>query len=133
MIVVDTSLISYFIIPGEFTSEAERVRTLEPDWIAPLLWASEFRNVLRKYLLAGSLSLDDVIAFAKMADVLMADRSFAVPSSQVLRLVAASGCTAHDCEFVALAQSLQVPLVTTDKELLRTFPDRAKHPSEFVR
>lgn len=109
------------------------MRALDSDWIAPLLWASEFRNVLRKYLLAGILSLDDVIAFAETADVLMADRSFAVPSSQVLRLVAVSGCTAYDCEFVALAQSLQVPLVTTDKELLRTFPDRAMHPSEFSR
>ena len=133
MIVVDTSIISYFILPGEFTPDAERVRALDAEWIAPPLWTSEFRNVLRKYLLAGILSLDDVIAFADMADELMTDRVFAIPSSHVLRLVAASECTAYDCEFVALAQMVQVPLVTTDKELLHAFPDRAIHPSQFTR
>jgi predicted nucleic acid-binding protein len=32
----------------------------------------------------------------------------------------------YDCEFVALAQHLDVPLVTADKKILREFPVIAK-------
>jgi len=44
----------------------------------------------------------------------------------VLDLVASSTCTAYDCEFVALARELAVPLVTTDKQILRDFPAIAR-------
>jgi predicted nucleic acid-binding protein len=131
MIAVDTSLISYLILPGEFTAEAERVRALDSEWIAPVLWGSEFRNVLRKYLMAKMITLDEALAFAESAEQLMADRTLTVFSTDVLRLVASSGCTAYDCEFVALAQSLRLPLVTTDVELLRAFRDDAIHPAVF--
>ena len=36
-----------------------------------------------------------------------------------------SGCTAYDCEFVALADVHQVPLVTVDRRILKTFPKLA--------
>jgi predicted nucleic acid-binding protein len=39
-----------------------------------------------------------------------------------MRLTQESGCTAYDCEFVALAKYLDVKLVTTDKDLLKAFP-----------
>ena len=35
---------------------------------------------------------------------------------------ATSHCSAYDCEFVALALELEVPLVTADRQLLRSFP-----------
>jgi len=54
-----------------------------------------------------------------------------INSEAVLRLLDSCGCTAYDCEFVALAQSLHLPLVTTDKELLRTFAGLAIHPADF--
>lgn len=133
MIVVDTSVISHLFLSGEFTAEAERVRTLDAEWIAPWLWLSEFRNVLRKYLKAGLLSFDDALLVVNEAELLMADRSFSVPSADVLRLVDETGCTAYDGEFVALAQSLHLPLVTIDRELLRLFPVRAIHPVDFQR
>lgn len=131
MIVVDTSVISHLFLTGEYTAEAERVRALDPEWIAPWIWLSEFRNVLRKYMQAGLLSIDDVLLIVNEAEHLMVDRSFSVPSADVLRLVNETGCTAYDGEFVALAQSLRLPLVTLDRELLRLFPDRAIHPADF--
>ena len=50
---------------------------------------------------------------------------------QVMQLVASSTCTAYDCEFVALAQELRVPLVTTDKQLLRDFPRVARPLADY--
>ena len=52
----------------------------------------------------------------------MAGHEFDVDSSTVLALVRDSGCSAYDCEFIALAQQLGTPLVTMDKKLLKAFP-----------
>ena len=43
----------------------------------------------------------------------------------VLELVRDSDCSAYDCEFVALAMSLGVKLVTDEKKLLKAFPKHA--------
>jgi predicted nucleic acid-binding protein len=43
-----------------------------------------------------------------------------------MQLVNRSECSAYDCEFVALAKYLGVPLVTADNKLLREFPGIAK-------
>ena len=47
-----------------------------------------------------------------------------VENDVVFDLVSKSNCTSYDCEFVALASALDVPLVTEDKALLRSFPGR---------
>lgn len=39
------------------------------------------------------------------------------------RLVADSSCPAYDCEFVALARNLDIPLATLDRKLARAFPE----------
>lgn len=46
-------------------------------------------------------------------------------SRLVLELVRDSDCSAYDCEFVALAMSLGITLVTEDKKLLKAFPAQA--------
>jgi len=47
--------------------------------------------------------------------------------------VLASDCSAYDCEYVALAQDLDVPLVTTDRQVLREFPKIAVSLEKFVK
>lgn len=133
MIVVDNALISYLMIPGDHTEQAEQVRAIDSDWIAPPLWISEFRNVLRKYMVGGYLSVERALAYVDLAEQMMQGRSHVVSSAEVLALVAASGCTAYDCEYVALARAAKVPLVTTVSEVLRAFPSIAVHPGDFRR
>jgi predicted nucleic acid-binding protein len=59
------------------------------------------------------------------ATALMAGGEYAVPSPAILRLAAGSSCSAYDCEFVALAQDLGVPLVTADRQVVRDFSGTA--------
>ena len=47
---------------------------------------------------------------------------YQINSVEVLRLAQSSGCSAYDCEFVALARHLQVKLITQDKQILAQFP-----------
>jgi predicted nucleic acid-binding protein len=63
----------------------------------------------------------------------MAGGEHHVTSEAVLRLAMSSGCSAYDCEFVALAQDLGARLVTSDTELLRAFPGVATTPERFAR
>ena len=131
MIVADNAMISYLLIPGEYTDEAERVRSLDSDWVAPSLWVSDFRNVLRNYIVGDHIALEKAVAYMDGAESLMRGRAYGVSSAEVLALAAGSGCTAYDCEYVALAKAAGVQLVTTDKEVLREFPDVAVHPEHF--
>jgi len=47
---------------------------------------------------------------------------YLIPSELVMLQVAASRCSAYDCEYVALAEDLNVTLVTSDKQILTAFP-----------
>jgi predicted nucleic acid-binding protein len=126
MIVVDTNVIAYLFIPGDRSSEARRAYLRDPAWCAPVLWRSEFLNVLALYLRKKQLSLDTAMAIAHEAGMLLEPGEYRIGQNAVLPLLETSGCSAYDCEFVALAQQLDVSLVTSDKQILRAFPKFAK-------
>jgi predicted nucleic acid-binding protein len=132
VIVVDTNIIAYLLIPGDHTHEAERVFARDPDWAAPLLWRSEFRNVLTLYMRRRSMALVESLEIAADAEALMRDKEYEVSSAQALSLAAGSRCSAYDCEFLALAQSLGVPLVTADRDILADFPSLAVSVDDFT-
>jgi predicted nucleic acid-binding protein len=122
MIVVDTNVLAYLWLPGERTKAAERLLKKDPDWNAPLLWRSEFRNVLAGCLRRGDLSLETALQIADEAEGQMRGREFTVPSAKVLARVDESDCSAYDCEFVVLADELGVSLITSDDKVLKSFP-----------
>jgi len=132
MIVVDTNVIVYLLIQGNRTRDAERVLARDPDWVAPLLWRSEFRNVLTLYMRQRSMSLAECLETAADAEVLMQGKEYEVSLTQVLTLAAGSRCSAYDCEFLALAQALGVPLVTADRGVLSDFPSLSVSLNAFI-
>jgi len=131
MIVADTNLLFYLLVPSSFTRQAEEVYRKDPDWAAPLLWRSELRNALAFYLKRDQLSLDEAVASMQAAETLMGPQEFAVASTRVLTLAAGSGCSAYDCEFVSLAEDLGVPLLTSDRQVLAKFKLTAISPRAF--
>ena len=132
MIVVDTNLIAYLYLSSSHSIQAEQALHKDPHWAAPLLWRSEFRNVLALYIRKHWLSLESGQQIMEEALNLMEDQEYEVDSDQVLRLVTLSKCSAYDCEFVGLAQELGTSLVTLDKQLLREFPKVTVSLAGFV-
>ena len=132
MIVADNTLISYFTIEGEFTEKATQVRQRDPEWAAPLLWRAEVLNVLWLHVRQGEFGLDLAIQHIDLAEDLIGERSYDVAPTEVLRLAVDSGCSAYDSHYAALAQQLDVPLVTHDGEVLEAFPETAVHPDDFL-
>ena len=124
MIVVDTNVLAYLYLPTEFTEHAEALLQHDPGWVAPLLWRSEFRNLLAGYLRRGTMSFQVVCDMQAAAEDLLEGQEFESDSNEVLALVRDSHCSAYDCEFVALARRLEVPLVTMDAKVLKDFPDQ---------
>jgi len=125
MIVVDTNILAYLYLPGQYTARAEALMQREPDWAAPVLWRSEFRNILASYMRRRVLSFEQARELQAEAEDLMAGAEFEVDSPRVLELARDSDCSAYDCEFVALAMKLGTRLHTMDRKLLRAFPEHA--------
>jgi len=125
VIVIDSNVVAYLYLPGEYTAAAEALLEHDPDWAAPVLWRSEFRNILAGYLRRKTLTFDQACSLQSEAEDLLAGSEFEVDSQTVLELVRDSDCSAYECEFIALAIKLDVPLVTVDKKLLKAFPQRA--------
>ena len=132
MIVADTNLIAYLLIGGTGTSVARSVFLRDPVWAVPLLWRSEFRNILAGYVRRKEIGIDEVLSVQEKAEQLVVGNEHLVESRHILHLVPKSTCSAHDCEFVALAERLAVPLVTSDRRILRDFPSVAIDPLRFL-
>jgi predicted nucleic acid-binding protein len=133
VIVVDTNLLVDAYVPRARTPLVEAVLARDPQWAAPLLWRSEFRNVLLRLIADGLLHLADALRIADEAERRMRGGEHQVVSTTVLRLAAASGCTAYDCEFVAVAQETASRLVTSDAQVLKAFRGLAITPERFAR
>lgn len=132
MIVVDTNVIGYLYLASPHSGRAEQALRKDSRWAAPLLWRSELRNVLAKYVRKQWLSFESGQQIMTAALGLMADREYEVDSVSVLKLASKSRCSAYDCEFVALAQELGTPLLTVDKRLLSSFATVAISLAAFV-
>lgn len=126
MIVVDTNVLAYLYLPGERTADAEALLKQNPDWAAPVLWRSEFRNILAGYTRRKTLTFEQACSLQSEAEGLLFGAEFEVDSRAVLELVRDSDCSAYDCEFIALAIKLDTKLVTADKKVLSAFPNRTR-------
>jgi len=132
MIVADTNIISYLFLPASYSKSVDAAYKLDSGWVAPLLWKSEFRNVLALYLRKKIISLEKALLFQESAESMMTQNEFDVSSSQVLALINESNCSSYDCEFIALAHHLNIPLVTQDKKILKEFPSTAITVADFL-
>lgn len=130
MIVVDSNVLAYLYLPGEYTAVAEGLMEHDPDWAAPVLWRSEFRNILAGYMGRGKLTFEQAGGLQSEAEDLLNGTEYEVDSRSVLELVRDRDCSACDCEFVALAMKLGTRLVTMDGKVLRSFPGIAVALSE---
>lgn len=71
MIVVDSNILAYLYLPGEFTSAAEALLEREPEWAAPTLWRSEFRNILAGYVRRSMLTFEQACSLQAEAEALL--------------------------------------------------------------
>lgn len=122
MIIVDTNILVYRWVPGPRNSATEALVRIDPIWAAPLLWRSEFRQVLGGAIRSAKMSAAEAEQLMGHATASLLGGEHVVADRIVLDLVARSRCTAYDCEFAGLALALGTILVTEDRALLASLP-----------
>jgi predicted nucleic acid-binding protein len=131
MIVADTSLLASLLLATPVTVAAETVLKKDSAWIAPALWRYEFRNVLATQIRVLGLPLEHALALFEKAEELMIEPEIEVEPKSILQMASARKLSAYDAEFLSLAYSLGVTLVTFDRGLLKAAPDVAVSPQAF--
>ncbi len=76
MIVVDTNLIGYLFMSSEHALAAEKALKKDSEWAAPILWRSEFRNVLALYMRRKHIILQQAQQIMYSAMELMRGREY---------------------------------------------------------
>ena len=131
MIVVDTNVMTHLLMGGEGSADAALLFEQDPEWAAPVILMSGLRNVLLGFVRQGALVSDQAKAMSDDAAEILGDRTAMVAGDQVFDVALECGLTAYDAEFVALARTLGVPLVTLDGAILQGAADVAVSlPSE---
>jgi predicted nucleic acid-binding protein len=125
VIVVDTSVLAYAVVPGERTDAALALLAEDPAWVAPGLWRYELQNVLATLVRIRKVPVAKAMAAFRAAERLVSEPGDPPAVEACLRVSASTGISAYDAQFVCLAESLEVRLVTADRKLVRAFPGRA--------
>lgn len=136
MIVVDTNVLIYYMIDGERTDLARKVKEHDPEWIVPQLWKHEFINVLAVIHTQKQKQGKDFSQYRLIWDnalELFSESEISVDMSHALELAVSNKVSAYDAQFVALAKELDLKLVTADREILRKFPETTISMEDFTK
>lgn len=132
MIAVDTNILAHFWLPSDSTDLCDQLYQKDAQWVAPILWKSEFRNVVSLYLRKNLIDLAEALLIVEKAELQMKGREFQISSVQVTHYVSQSNCSSYGCEFISLAKDLDIKLATLDKQLLQEFSGIATHPEYII-
>jgi predicted nucleic acid-binding protein len=121
VIIVDTNAVVALVLNTEATTLARAWLRHDADWHAPHLLLSELRNVLLGEVRRNNLAAVDCAA---IADAVAQQIRWAPPppSADVVAAALSGGLSAYDAEFVAVAQTAGVRLLTGDSAILRAYP-----------
>lgn len=132
MIVVDTHIIAYMTFKTAHTEVVQLLHSAVSAWAVPALWRSEFLNVMSIFYKKALLEREELVPALSFAEKLCGGREFYVSNLEILQLVMSSSCSSYDCEYVALAKKMNVPLITYDKQILKEFPTLAFIPEDYL-
>ena len=117
-LVLDSSVVLKWSVPEVHSAEALRYLDPELDRDAPELLLAEVSNILWKKVGRGELSPAEAETIAigvGRADINI--HSMVPLFVPALRIALATGRTAYDCSYLALAELLSTRVVTADRRL----------------
>ncbi len=132
MIVVDANILVYSLIEGDYTPLIQKLRKKDADWRTTALCLHETLNVLATYQRRGVLTLAQCKKLLDHAERFMQVAQCEVKMDAALAVAAKYVITGYDAQYVALAQSLDAPLITEDRKLREAVPGVAVSMKDFL-
>ena len=132
MIVVDANILVYSLIEGDYSPLAHKLQERDLDWRTTALCLHEILNVLATYQRREVLTLAQCKKLLDHAERFMQVAQCEVKMDAALVVAAKYAITGYDAQYVALAQSLNAPLITEDRKLREAVPGIAFSMREFL-
>ena len=122
MLLVDTNVVVYLLIAGDYTAAAQELRARDPDWRSEAFLLIEFTNVLASSIARKRMTLSLAEDLLAKAVALFDGKLARIPHASVLTIAARYRVSAYDARFLALADQLGSRLVTEDARLRAVAP-----------
>jgi predicted nucleic acid-binding protein len=124
MIVVDASVVAFLMIEGELTHAVRELHRMDPDWVTPPILNHEMLNILA---VIGSEEKSSLAMEGIWREVraLCASRQQVPDPVRSLRLAVDLEISGNEAQYLCLAQSLDLTLVTEEERLLHAAPERS--------
>ncbi len=132
MIVVDANILIYSLIKCDQSPLIQKLRGKDADWRTAALCLHETVNVLTTYQRREVLTFVQCRALLSHVERFIKVAQCEVVMDTVLAVAAEYAITGYDAQYVALAQSLNVPLITEDRKLQKAVPAIALSMQEFL-
>jgi predicted nucleic acid-binding protein len=121
----------YLFVPGPFTEFAEKTLLRDSVWLAPPLHRYELLNVMATHVRKAELTLPQALIvlseIARTVEVVPdADQNAVLEASIKSRIAT------YDCEYVVLARSLGLRVVTADQKMITAFAGVAIGIADFA-
>jgi len=132
VLIVDTNVLAYLLIEGDYTAAARLLHRRDDDWRSEAFIMIEFTNVLAASIAARRMNLVLAQRFLADATLLLHGKLGLIPHDSVLSLAVQYRVTAYDARFLALAQQLDRRLVTEDAKLRAAAPKLTQSLAEAL-
>ena len=131
MIVVDATVVPFLFLEGELTAAVRDLHALDPGWVTPPILNHEILHLLVRLGVREGIE--------SMEGLWREIRSVIGPNQQVpdpvrsLRFGIEHGLSGYEAQYLCLAESLNLPLISEDQRLQGLFPKRAFGVLDFLR
>jgi predicted nucleic acid-binding protein len=132
MIVIDANILIYTLIECDNSHLIPKLRAKDADWRTTGLCRHETLNVLATYQRRGVLTLEQCQELLNHANRFIAQAQCEVNFATSLDIAAKYGISGYDAQYVELAASLSVPLISEDRKLRQAAPEMVMSLQQFI-
>src|SRR6266511_3039524 len=122
MVLIDANILAHMTIEGARSDAARKLLASDGDWHSEAFIMVELTNILATAVRVKILQTQEAYAVLERAEILLSSTLHRTAHSDVLRAAHEYNISAYDARYIALAQKLDLPLITEDRKLRKAVP-----------
>lgn len=130
MIVIDATVVPYLFIEGELTAAARELYRTDHVWVTPPIINHELLHLLAR--LGVTEGEEVAVRLWKEIRTAMGGNQQVPEPARSLRIGMRHGIGGNEAQYLCLAESLDLPLVSEDPALKDRFPGRVFGVEEYL-